>query len=183
MMPNRNLANALAAAGTLLASVVCPAFDGLTQEARVLSADLAVNFKCVNEPRAVLESGMEAFLKNDGFRVLNRGRIQRDYGVNLQSTAIIGLDDDRRIIQFVGFLVSAAGKDVLYTVGLTSPPPTRRSPELEDAILKFLPEKLGCSVTLATRGENGADATNFFNREFARIDNLFREGSTLQKPQ
>jgi hypothetical protein len=126
---------------------------------------------------------MEAFLKDEGFRVLNLGRIQRAREVNLQSTAIYGLDNDRRIVVILGFLIPFAGKDVLYTVSLTSPPPTQRSPQLEEAILTLVSEKLGCVARQVVRSENGPDATEFYNREVTRIDGLFREGAALEKPQ
>jgi hypothetical protein len=181
MTPNRNLVNIFAAAATFVTSMLCAASDGMTEEVRVLSANLAVNFKCENEPRSVLETDVEAFLKDEGFAVLNLGRIQRDQGLNLQYTKIIGRDDSRRIIELAGFFVPVLGK-VLYTISLMSPPPTHRSSELEKAILALVTEKLGCAATQVARGENGADAAAFYNREVARIDNLFREVVALQKP-
>jgi hypothetical protein len=182
MMPKCTSISALTAATTIIACLLF-ARDGQTQGVGVLSSDLAVNFVCPNKSRDELEVGMDDFLKVQGFRVLNLGRIQRDHEVNLQITKVIGLDSDRKIIEFSGFLLGVPRIKVVYAVILRSPPPTRRSPQLEQALLTFVSKGLGCEPTEVSRGENGQDAKEFYDHEISRIENLFREGEALSKPR
>jgi hypothetical protein len=167
----------------VIASVLSSERNGLTQESRVLSADLAINFVCANKPRSELETGMEEFVNGEGFNVLNQGRLQRDHGIYLLNTQIVGLDGKRDILEFVGLPVGFAKKDTVYNAGLRSPPPTRRSPQLEEAVLTFVSKGLGCDVRQVTRGENGPDAIQFYDREFARIESVFRDADILKKRQ
>lgn len=183
MMSICSLGRILGVATTVTALVLWPAREGLTQEARVLNADLAVNFVCANKSRSLLEAGIENFMNEEKFNVLNLGRIQRDHGLYLLETQIIGLDSDRDILEFVGLPVGFAKRDITYTAGLRSPPPTRRSSHLEEAVLTFVSKSLDCDVKQVTRGENGLDAAEFYDREVARIEHLLREGEALKKPQ
>ena len=155
-----------------------------TQEApRVLSSDLAVTFTCPNKSRDVLEVGVEDFLKGEGFRVLNLGRIQRDRGVDLYVTKIISLDSDREIIEISGFLVGVPRMNIVYAAILRSPPPTHRSPRLEQAILTLISKGLSCEPTEVSRGENGPNTKELYDQEVARIEGLFREGEVLDRPK
>jgi hypothetical protein len=67
-----------------------------------------------------------------------------------------------------------------YLVGLTTPPPTKRAPQLEDALLEFASKTLGCEVRQVIRGENAADAAEFYNDEIMRVENLFRQAEQLR---
>ncbi|HEX4409083.1 MAG TPA: hypothetical protein VH206_09945 [Xanthobacteraceae bacterium] len=142
-----------------------------------MSADLAFNLACVNKPRSVTEPAVEDFMKSRGFDVLNQGRIQQDHGFHLLDTQIVGLDSNREIIEFDSF----PGRDGLYTVALRSPPPTHRIPQLEQDILTFVSNSLGCEVRQITRSENGENAISFYNREVERIQRLFHEAGALPK--
>jgi hypothetical protein len=64
-------------------------------------------------------------------------------------------------------------------VGLDTPPPTKRASQLEDALLKFASDTLGCEVRQVSRGENGADARSFHDQLISNAENLFREAEQL----
>jgi len=144
-------------------------------ENRTLHPDLAFNFVCKDKDRSALEGEIERFLRHEGFKVLNQGRIQREHGIFLLETHIIGLDDKRRMVD----LTSSPHTEDRYSLGLNTPPPTQRAPQFEEALLKFVSNKLGCEVRHMTRGDNGADASEFHNSEVKRVENLFREAEEL----
>ena len=142
----------------------------------LFSSDLAFQFICKNKARTALEDDIAMFLKRAGFRVLNLGRIQREHNVFLLDLNIIGLDDKQRMIDIIS-LPTAEGR---YAATLRTPPPTHRLPDLEESLLKFTSDELGCEVRQVTRGQNGTDARAFYDNEITRIENLFREAEALQ---
>jgi hypothetical protein len=146
------------------------------QRGGVLYPDLAFHIVCKETARTALEKNIEGFLKSEGFKVLNQARIQREHGVFLDDLHIIGLDDKRRIIDFLEF----SSADRRYAVRLNSPPPTHRSPHVEEALLTFASGKLGCQVRQVTRETNGADASQLHDIEVMRIEGLFRQAEELQ---
>jgi hypothetical protein len=148
-----------------------------SQSGRVLLPDLAFRFDCAERDRSVLENDIEKFLRNEGFRVLNRGRIQRKHNVFLSEIDIVGLDDKRRIVDVNKFITE---KTSTYSVSLLSPPPTQRSPQFEEALLVFVKEKLMCNVRQVSRNQNGPEAIDFFNNEVKRIEGLFRQAEDLK---
>jgi hypothetical protein len=145
----------------------------------VFSSDLGVQFTCKNQVRSVLENEIEKFLRDEGFRVLNQGRLQRAQGVFLVDK-IIGLDEKGRIIEFIA--LPRPGPRPLpegsYAALLRTPPPTQRASRLEEDIEHFLlSAKLDCKVGQITRGSNGADANTkaFYDEMVSRVESLFRE--------
>jgi hypothetical protein len=152
----------------------------LTPEGRadsnVIHADLAFHFVCKEKDRSTLEDDMDNFLRQQGFKVLNQGRVQREHGFFLTELKIIGLDDGQRLID-VTAVPLAQGR---YSVGLTTPPPTKRAPQLEDALSEFASKTLGCEVRQVIRGENAADAAEFYNDQIKRVENLFRQAEQLR---
>jgi hypothetical protein len=96
---------------------------------RVLNTDLAFHFVCKDKDRSSLEEAMETFLRNEHFRVLNKGRNQREHGVFLLDLDVVGIDDGQNIIEFDAL----PRTDGRYSAGLNTPPPTRRNPQLEQA--------------------------------------------------
>jgi hypothetical protein len=147
-----------------------------SEPGKVLYPDLAFHIVCEEKARTALENDIERFLKSEGFKVLNQARIQREHRVLLSDLHIIGLDDKRRIVDFLEF----SSADRRYAVKLNSPPPTHRSPQVEEALLAFASNKLGCQVRQVTREENGADAGQLHDIEVRRIEGLFRQAEELQ---
>lgn len=158
-----------------LGAAVANAREGRT-DSNVIHADLAFHFVWKEKDRSTVEDDIDNFLRRQGFKVLNQGRIQRTHGFFLTELKIIGLDDGRRLID-VTAMPSAQGR---YAVRLTTPPPTERAPQLEEALLEFASKILGCEVRQIIRGENAADAAEFYNNENERVENLFRQAERLQ---
>src|SRR5438477_8945848 len=102
--------------------------NGAHADRRTLHPDLAFNFVCKGKDRSTLEDEIERFLRHEGFKVLNQGRIQREHGVFLLDTHIIGLDDAHRMIDVTAF----PRTEDRYSLGLNTPPPTQRTPQFED---------------------------------------------------
>jgi hypothetical protein len=142
-----------------------------------VTKDLEILFFCKQGIQSLeLEDGIERFLKREGFKVLNQARIQREHGVSIFDILIIGLDDKQRIFWFS----SLPRKDGKYAVSLITPPPTRRSSDLEDGVLKLVSGQFGCDVPQTTRGENKAEAKEAFDRYYNVIKHLFHEAESLQ---
>lgn len=142
-----------------------------------LSADLAFIFSCANVNTNKVEQKVEEFLKENKFRVLNRGRIQREHGIFLLKTDIAGLDSMQRIISVVALPTAAD----TYSVGLNTVPPTQRSAELENTLLKFVTSALNCEVRQVERHENSSDKRFVHDRNVARIEKQFLQIEQLLK--
>src|SRR5258705_1769543 len=160
----------------LSVSVAVTLAPAVFAESNVIRADLSFHFVCKGKDRTTLEDDIDNFLRQQGFRVLNEGRVQREHGLFLTELKIIGLDDKRRLIK-VTDVPSGQGR---YSVGLNTPPPTNRAPQLEDALLEFASKTLGCEVRQVTRGENAADAAAFYQYEIKRVQNLFGQAEQLR---
>lgn len=161
--------------GTMLALTSCSPKEPL------LSADLAFNFSCANLDRSIMERGIEDFLRGQQFKVLNIGSMRREFGFPAphDDTYLTSIDASKRRIEIQAAPVPPkernSQRDKYYFVRLNSPPPTQRSPDLEEVLLAFVPGKLSCKVTSVTRGENGTDKQAYDNSEIARIEGLFRQ--------
>jgi hypothetical protein len=144
-----------------------------------LHADLAFLFQCTDIASIRAERDVESFLREKGFRVLNQGRLQREHGVADAGLHLIGLDTDRRLVEFSSLppLPALAGK---YSVTLRSPPPTHHFVELETDLLTFVSEKLRCKTRQITHDENSSDAIQFYDWEIHRVEGLFHEAEQLQ---
>ena len=152
--------------------------SGRAQPHRLLGNDLGLIFICKqNMPPTTIEDGIESFLRQQGFKVLNQVRLQRERGVFIPFVILIwGLDEQGRIINFDG-LPTQKGK---YAASLLTRPPTRRSTDLEDAILKLVSEQLGCELTQVARGENQADTEQGYDNHYRIIEGLFQKAERLQ---
>jgi hypothetical protein len=71
--------------------------DARAQSPRLLTSDLGFIFVCKEDVQSVLEDGIERFLRQRGFKVLNQARIMREQGVFIFDILIMGLDERRRI--------------------------------------------------------------------------------------
>lgn len=162
----------------LIGSVLLWKINASTQyPGQVLLPDSAFLFDCEDVDRSVLETNIEGFLLSKGFKVLNLGKIQREHKVDILETDIIGLDQNRGIIEFVS-LPSSKGT---YSVGFTSPPPTRRSFDTEESLLAFTKYKLKCEVRQRSGSVNGMETKRFYDAEVKRMEGLFREAKELPK--
>jgi len=153
-----------------------PAHSGRGQSPRLATSDLAVVFTCNHNIQSMLENAIEKFLRERGFDVLNQARIQRERGVFIFDVLIFALDQQRRIIKFHA-LPPAKGR---YGASLMSPPPTQRSADLEDAVLKLVSEQLGCEVRNVARGENQTGAEEAYDNHYRFIEELFQKAERLQ---
>jgi hypothetical protein len=158
------------------ATAASPNLPSRADPVQVLSPDLAFHFVCKGKEHLALEDDIGVFLRRQGFKVLNQGRIQHEHGFDLTDLKIIGLDDKRRMVRIIAVPFSEGR----YSVGLNTPPPTRHDPQLEDALLAFASKTLGCHVRQVTRGENAADAREFYNAEVKRTENLFQQAERLR---
>jgi len=148
--------------------------DTRAQSPRLLTNDLGFIFVCKQNMQSVLEDGIERFLRQQGFKVLNQARIMREQGVFTFDILIMGVDDKRRIFKF-NALPPAKGR---YAASLMTPPPTRRSTDLEEAVLKLVSEQLGCEVRQVARGENQASAEDY-DKHYKIIEDLFQQAERL----
>jgi hypothetical protein len=133
-------------------------------------ADLAFHFVCEQTIPASLEDAIEGFLKREGFKVLNQARIMRSRGLSPFDILIFGLDNKHRIGKFTG-LPRTKGK---YAVSLITPPPTDRSSDLEEGVLKLVSKQLGCEVQQVTRHDNEANTRASFERHYKVMEDLFQ---------
>jgi hypothetical protein len=169
---------------TLFAFSLCG--DASAQRVRVLSSDLNFIMDCKDRDPSTLEGPIEEFLRREGFDVLNLAGVQRRHiWFSALEVEIIGLDKARHMIHFRS---PHAPKNVArlqghYFVGLRTPPPSQRAPEVEDALLKFVTDQLQCGFRQVTRQENGADVADLYENEIRRVENLFREADQLNGRQ
>ena len=145
------------------------------QPVRVLSSDLSFIMDCKDREASALEDPIEEFLRHESFDVLNLAKVQRSH---IRSSAllvqIIGLDSARRLVRFEAphspnNVTRLQGH---YFVGLRTPPPTQRAPELEDALLNFATERLQCGGRQVIRQENGVDVADLYESEIRRVKEL-----------
>ena len=83
----------------IAAAVGWPA-DARAQSPRLLTSDLGFIFVCKQDVQSVLEDGIERFLRQRGFKVLNQARIMREQGIFIFDILIMGLDERRRMFEF-----------------------------------------------------------------------------------
>ena len=100
------------------------------------------------------ERRIEAFLGAAGYRYVNVAReSRRRYGAANMALYIEGLGQQQRMIDFSGV---GDRPDRMY-VSLYSLPPTRHDDAHEAAVLSFVRDELGCSISQLSRQENGPD--------------------------
>ena len=149
-----------------------------TQAADSLMADLAFRFVCEGTSYPVRDETVEIFLADQGFRVLNKVKVQIEHNVTpVFDLSIVGIDSRRRAIHLTAF----PHRRGVYWLRLQTPPPTRRSSELEAEILSFVTESLKCGVDQVTRGENGEDARELYDEVFKLYEGWFRQADELKR--
>lgn len=140
-------------------------------------ADLAFWFRCEQRASPELEQKIDAFLQQQGFRVLNLGALQRNAGVGIFDLNITAIDAKRRTIDVHAFKETPGSQ----TVGLYSPPPTQHDAALEESLLTFTSQALGCRNDQIARNTNGPEAAAMHNWNVERIEGLFKEAADLKK--
>lgn len=142
------------------------------------AADLAFWLKC--EPGHVPDDGpIEKFLKQNGFKVLNKPQLAKDMHVEYLFTMdIVAIDSARRQIDFM--MPELDNKDSV-SVALYSPPPTHRATELEGNLLGFASGLPGCKTEQVERFQNPAEARRFYDDIFARTEGWFKEADEMRR--
>jgi hypothetical protein len=153
-------------AGTLMALNVPQA-----QAMRVLASDLSFHFSCAKTGQNEVGKELKDFLKSQGFDVLDLAQARRDRSIPTLRFEFIAVDLNRGIISI------RSGSTQEYAVTLRTPPPTRRDSVLEEKLLKFVSERIGCRVRQVTEHSNGADAADLYSSEIRGILNEFREAA------
>jgi hypothetical protein len=154
--------------------------DGnLKADVRVLKYDLNFHFVCTKLDDTKIEYPMENFLRRLKFKVLNQARLQHAYGVFLDNVHIIAVDAKHRIVE----LRSVELTQNRYEISLTSPPPTERASAIEQQLLAYVADELGCEARQILYRENGADVQDLYQKELSRVENLFREADQLEGKQ
>lgn len=139
--------------------------------------DLSFWFRCEQRATPELEQRIEAFLQQQGFRVLNLGALQRGANVAIYDVNITAIDAKTRTILIYAFKDSPGSQ----TIALFSPPPTQHDAVLEDLLLTFATQGLGCKTDQVARNTNGSEAAEMHNSEVRRIEGLFKEAAELKK--
>jgi hypothetical protein len=139
--------------------------------------DLSFWFRCEQRATPELEHRIEAFLQQQGFRVLNLGALQRTANVAIFDLNITAIDAQTRTILIYAFKESPGSQ----TIALFSPPPTQHDAVLEDSLLTFATQGLGCKTDQVARNTNGPEAADMHNSEVRRIEGLFKEAAELKK--
>jgi hypothetical protein len=159
----------------VVSSLLCLLVACYSESRGSQSPDLAFWFRCEERANPALENRIAGFLKAQGFRVLNLGKLQREHGVGIYDLSIDALDQQRRIIDIHAFRESPGS----YSVGLYSPPPTKHDSALEEALLNFASKEIGCSTDQVTRNSNGSEAAEMHEWNVRRIEGLFNEAVQL----
>jgi hypothetical protein len=156
------------------------------QAVLTLRPDLAFHFYCKGDAQPPSEIAIEDFLSSHGFRVLNKVALARKHHVKVPYTMnIVALDKGKRMIEFTTFPVPDPNVIVftnVYFVTLNSPPPTRHDAELEEALIAFTHERLGCESRHIRHGDNGEDAHDLYEQIFKVHAGWFQEAEELEHP-
>ena len=151
-------------------------FCANAQRVRSMAADLAFNFNCQSTRSWKLDEDFERFLKQNEFDVLNVPRLRRERGIVPQPLNFLmnAVDEERRTI-----VISSSGGSIpgWYSLQLFSPPPTRHAENLEEQILMFVANTLGCSIRHVARKENDSETKDFYEGFFKMMRNKIREGN------
>jgi len=169
---------------TIMLAIVCPMSGARAGSVGGDQADLAFILACKDVSRSALEDAFEAFLKHEGFKVLNLAGVQRKGGVYLFDVYLIGLDDKHRSVNVISLQpIHQVGPpdERHYSVGFRTPPPTQRASDFENALLMFVSKNLGCEARHVERHINGADVADSYEDDVRRMENLFREAEELKR--
>src|SRR5579871_5887556 len=140
-------------------------------------ADLAFQFDCKGKANPPSEHVIEQFITAKGFKPLDKVKAGKKLipDFSWMHLDVVGIDDARGQIAFKGF----ADQPDSYSVSLYSEPPTRRSEELEGALLRFTEKTLGCENEHATRLDNPADAKELYDKSFSMTEAWFHQAAGL----
>lgn len=143
-------------------------------EFQFLYADMSFTMFCdypkgrTHDPR--FASTIESFLHNEGFKVLNYGRLPRNHF----DLRIVGLDAKRQVIEFNGL----RGSPGRYGVLLWIEPLTIRATELEEKLQRFAATNLECEVQVPVKQAqmpNDHRSIKLFDHMVNEIDELLRQ--------
>ena len=158
---------------SLLAVAASPCLAGKPSG---LLPDYAAHLVCPQQSPSEVESIAVTFLSSRGFQVLNLSRVQRQHDVSLQRVRVIGIDSQDRMVEFMS-LDYVADR---YAMRFNSEPPTRRSPDFDQAIQSVPSSFSSCRLVQPGRATNAASAIPFFRSEVRRVRSLLREAAQLK---
>ena len=167
------IASAVLCAG--LATFFTLEWPNPAQSAEVLSADLTFHFVCSHTARSDVETKTEQFLRGNGFRVLNLAELQHRHNFHFLDTDMKGTRYGQAIIE----MVSVPSGHSRYAFALYTRPPTSRLSDLEDAVLRFVSNELGCQTRQIERRDNGKERQQYFDSRLKRIGNLFEQADRI----
>ena len=150
--------------GTLALSVLILALSGCADPLQTVSADLAFWFDCGEGTDPPSSQAIERFLRDNSFAVVDVVRFRREQNLPPMSQTLFidGIDTQQRMINFVG----SPNKKGSYSADLYTPPPTRRSADLEEAILTFVSNQLKCNVRQISRKVNSSERREYYDKIF-----------------
>jgi hypothetical protein len=162
----------------ILACTVATAACGQQQS---LAPDLAFNFECKKPPS---EAAIEEFLRQHDFEVANPERVRRQFHRGFFPMQILAVDKRSWEITFQGLDIPAVPtrpEHVYYAVTVDSPPPTRHDAALENVLITFVSQNLGCQANSIARYENPANAAEFFSHLLSMQKNGMHEAEVCDK--
>lgn len=138
-------------------------------------ADLTFRFDC--RGKFPSEQEFEQFMRAKGFRTLDKvkagNKLTPDF--SWMKLDVVGIDGARRQMEFKVF----ADAPETYSVSLYSEPPTQHSKQLEDDLLAFTKQTLGCKIGKLSHIDNPAGAKELYDHSFSMIEDWFRQAAGL----
>lgn len=163
---------------SLFVFVLLASLAGCSKPMASQRPDLSFWFRCEQRATPELEKKIESFLLSKGFRVLNLGALQREANVAVFDLNIVALDAASRTIDVHAFKETPGSQNL----GLYSLPPTKHDAELEDSLLAFASQSLGCTTDQVARNSNVQEAAEMHNWNVRRIEGLFTQAAELKGP-
>jgi hypothetical protein len=171
-----------------------------------LSPDFSMRLICGKQYFAEIENPALLFMRKEGFRALNKGRLTREHYQDTRFGAdVVGLEQSGQLMLHLHQmpfskvdvdangspsirLAPTAADKIEYSVYLYSLPPTKRRSDLEaklEAFTTSLATDLNCQARIPERHDNGADARAMFEHSletkrgwFDQVDDIIRTGAT-----
>lgn len=164
--------------GLILIIVRPDTTDASEDKPTSFGADLAFHFDCKGKANPPSEQAIEQFMTTKGFKPLDKVKAGKklDPDFSWMHMDTVGIDSARRQIAFKGF----ADQPDSYSVSLYSEPPTRRSKDLEDALMVFTEKTLGCKNSEEARVENPANAKDLYDHSFSVTEGWFQEAAGIK---
>jgi hypothetical protein len=149
-------------------------FSADAQQVRGFSADLSFTFHCSGDHSQEPAEAIERFLREKGFKVLNAVQLLRERKLPplFSELMIDGIDESQeRMIRFM----STPFQTGWYEVQFFTPPPTQHAEVVEDQILMFASETLGCRIgRRVVRRENGPERRAYYNQVYRQTRDKIR---------